>query len=312
MKGLQFKVITEEHVCKQLFEKFSPHKTIDDDWEFRFTWTEDSHFPFHFIVGYDGETPIGVLPLQLNTLKGLGPMLLNMDEPYLEFLGGIDTDDTDVWVLPGYEKYKIEFFKQITTPAFLTSLKEQYNAEEIQTEYYLDRFELDLTPYKTVEDFMQETLDGVSRQRLINRTNKIKRNYKVEITDAQENDLETLFQFSIDRFGERSSLNRSDRKKVFHMLFQRFDVDLFTIKLDGKPKAMSFAFLYNGSYITLNIGYDYSVRDISKFLVVTQIQRALEKGCTRFDAGQGDNGWKSHFNLTKIPQYKLVLNVSEK
>jgi CelD/BcsL family acetyltransferase involved in cellulose biosynthesis len=110
-------------------------------------------------------------------------------------------------------------------------------------------------------------------------------------------------------FGERSSFNMQQRRDVFKELFEKFAVDLFSIKLNGEPKAVSFAFLYNGSYITLNIGYDYDIRDISKLLVVTQLTRAIEKGCTRFDAGQGDNGWKSHFNLEKVPQYKLTLNV---
>lgn len=312
MNSLTFHIISDETDAKALWDQFSPAKTIDDDWKFRDTWTESYAFPFHFIVGYDGDKAIGLLPLQQNTLKGLGPKLTKMDEPYLEFFGGIDTDDNDVLVLPGYEEYKPEFLKQIKTPAFLSSLKNEYRIEGGETEFYIDRFELDLTKFPTFDDFMQANLDGVSRQRLINRTNKIQRNYKVEVIDAKHEELDLLFDFSIKRFGDRSSFNRPDRRAIFKHLLERFEVDLFKITLDGKPAAMSFAFLYKGSYITLNIGYDYDIRDISKLLVVTQIQRAIEKGCTRFDAGQGENGWKSHFNFTRIPQYKLILNYTPK
>lgn len=308
---IRFSIIENQDEAKQLWERFSPHKTIDDDWEFRSTWIENLNFPFHFIVGFDGDKVIGLLPLQLNTGKGLGPKLLDMHEAYLEFFAGIDTDDNDVFLVPGYEQYKNDFFKQITTPAVLTSLKEPYEINDTKAEYYLDRFELDMTQFSDFENFMQKNFDGVSRQRLINRTNKLKRDYHVEIKEASENELSLLFQFSIDRFGERSSFTMPQRREVFTALAKRFPVDLFTITLNGEPKAISFSFVYNGSYTTLNIGYDYAIRDISKLLVVTQLKRAMEKGCSRFDAGQGDNGWKSHFNLKKIPQYKLVLNGSK-
>jgi hypothetical protein len=141
MKNVNFRVITDAEEAKKIWEIFSPKKRIDDDWEFRNTWTEKLDFPFHFIVGYDEDKPIGVLPLQLNTLKGLGPKLLQMNIPYLEFFAGIDTDDNDVWVLPGYEEYKKDFFKQIKDPTVLTSLKNQYSIDDNEATFYLDRFE---------------------------------------------------------------------------------------------------------------------------------------------------------------------------
>jgi len=311
MNSLTFKVITERAEAQRYWEIFSPKKTIDDDFTFRDTWTQLYDFPFHFIVGFDGADPIGLLPLQLNTLKGLGPKLLNMDTPFLEFFAGIDTDDNKIFMLPDYEESIPQFLKQIKEPAVLTSLKEKYAVDEKEAEHYLDRFELDLTKFANFEDFMQKNFDGHSRQRLINRINKIDRTYTVEIKDGAEEDLKKLFQFSIDRFGENSSFNMSDRQQIYHELLQKFEVDLFKIILNGETKALSFCFVFNGSYVSLNIGYDYDVRDISKLLVVTQIKRALEKGCTRYDAGQGDNGWKEHFSLTKVPQYQLKLNITE-
>jgi len=308
MNSLQFKIIENKEEAKNIWEIFSPHQTIDDEWDFRDLWTKELNLPFHFIVGYDGDQPVGLLPLQLNTLKGLSPRLLEMDKPYLEFFAGIDTDDNRVFVLPGYEQYIPEFLKQINSPAVLTSLKEQINVHGNESVHYLDRFELDLSKFSDFETFLKTNLDGVSRQRLINRINKIERNYTVEVKEGTREDLEKLFQFSIDRFGERSSFHMLQRQQVYREFLKRFSVDLFTVTLNGETKAVSFCIMHNGSYISLNIGYDYSIRDISKFLVVTQIQRAMQKGCKRFDAGQGDNGWKEHFHLTKIPQYKLIIS----
>lgn len=309
MSALTFKVVSDPQEANSLWEKFSPHLSIDDEWEFRNTFTSDLDLPFYFLVGFDGDKAIGLLPLQLNTLKGLSPKLLAMDQPYLEFFSGIDTDDNRIFLLPGYEDRVPEFLAQLDKPTILSSLKESYSLNDASSTHYLDRYELDLTQFKDFDDFLQQNFDGISRQRLINRLNKINKTYAVEIKNAQPEDVELLFKFSITRFGERSSFNMPQRQRIYRDLLKKFPIDLFTINLNGEPKAISFCIMHNDTYITLNIGYDYDIRDISKLLVVTQIQRAMEKGFKRFDAGQGDNGWKEHFHLMKIPQYKLSLNL---
>ncbi|CAN5161374.1 hypothetical protein BH11PAT1_BH11PAT1_5760 [soil metagenome] len=308
MGDVTFQTITDKEKAREIWKVFSPHKTIDDEFAFRDTWTEDLSFPFHFIVGYDQERPIGLLALQQNTIKGLGPKLLQMETSFLEFFAGIDTDDNGVYILPGYKTVIPQFYAQITSAAVLTSLKEQVKVGEREAIHYLDRYELDLTEFANFEDILQKNLDGKSRQRLINRTNRIEKSYLVEVKKATVEDLPTLFNFSIERFGERSSFHMKDRQKIYYDLFSRFTVDLFLILLDDAPKAISFGIVHNQIYTTVNIGYDYLVRDLSKYLVVTQLKRALTLGCQTFDAGQGDNGWKEHFNLRKIPQYKLALN----
>lgn len=305
MKSLTFKIITDPKEAKEMWEKLSPHKTLDDEWDFRDIWTNELHFPFHFIVGYDGDKVVGLLPLQVNTGKGLAAKHFDRSEPFLEFFGGIDIDDTRVWTVPGYEDTVVDFLKQIHSPAILSYLRDPYIVDENKASLYVDRFELDLQQYQNIQEFMQKNFDGKSRQRLINRLNKLRKTYDITITDGKEADLELLYKLSIERFGERSSFNLQQRRNVFKNFLKRFTVDLFIIKLNGESKATSYSILFNNTYTTMSIGYDAAIRDLSKLLIVTQIQRALEKGCTTFDAGKGDNGWKSHFNLKRIPQYKL-------
>lgn len=309
MRNLDFKVVEDPLEAKELWELFSPHKTIDDEWDFRDIWTKPYEFPFHFIVGLENNEPIGLLPLQLDTLKGLSPKLLSMDKPFLEFFAGLDTDDNKILFKDSYEDAIPQFLEQLREPTVLSSLKTPYFVNGKEAEHYLFRYELDLVKIPTFEEFVKTKLDGVSRQRLINRINKIDKTYKVEIKDGGKEGLELMFQLSIDRFGENSSFNMPDRQQIYRELLERFDVDLMTIVLDDKVSAVSFAIMYNGTYTTVNVGYDYDVRDLSKLLVVTQIKRAMDHGCKVFDAGQGDNGWKEHFNLSKIPQYKLSLNL---
>ncbi len=308
---ITFSIIEDPKEAKRLWELFSPHERIDDDWEFRNAWTEDYNFPFHFIVGYDEEKPIGLLPLQYNTLKGLGPKLLQMSIPYLEFFAGVDTDDNDVWVLPGYEQYKRDFFRQIKMPAVLGSLKEPYEIDGTKAEYYLDRFELDLVKNPDIDTYLQQAFDGKGRRRLKGRMKKLLNTYSVTIKNGDKHDLELLFEFSIKRFGEQSSFNRPDRQAIFQKLMDRCQTDLLVFELDGEIKAVTFGLIYNNIYTMLNLGYDNTIRDILKSLVYLRIERAQERGFKLLDVGKNDNGWKSSFHFTKIPQYKLMLNLPE-
>lgn len=309
---ITFSIIEDPIEAENIWNLFSPHEKIDHEWEFRNTWTQEYNFPFHFIVGYDGGKPIGLLPLQQNTLKGLGPKLLQVTNPYLEFFAGVDTDDNDVWVLPGYEQYKNDFFRQIKKPAVLTSLKEPYEVDGRKAEYYLDRFELDLVKNPDINTYLQQSFDGKGRSRLKGRVKKLFKTYNVTLRKGGTlQDLDTLFKFNINRFGEQSSFNRPDRRTIYQKLMKEFQTDIVVVDLDGETKAVSFGLLYNKIYTAVNLGYDTTVRDLLKVLVYLRIERAQKLGYKLYDVGQGDNGWKSHFHFTKIPQYKLVFNMSE-
>lgn len=306
--GIQFRVVHDTQEAKKLWEIFSPHKTIDDEWDFRFTWTEPLNLKLHFIVGFDNGKPIGMLPLQLNNNVGIGQKLLQAKEPFLEFFGGVDTDDNNVFLHAGYEDCETEFFQQIQPPAILTSLTKPIVLPHISTTHYLDRFELDLTPITDFKTFLQLHFDGKSRQRLINRLNHLHKHYVIEIRDSQAGDIELLFAFSKQRFGDNSSFHMEYRQSIFKNLLALHPVDLFVVMINNVPKAIAFGIVYKQTYISLNMGYDYSIRDLAKLVFATQIERAIQRGCTRYDAGQGENGWKEQFHLAKIPQYKLVLN----
>ncbi len=309
MNNLTFRVVSDESEAKIMWEMFSPHKSLDDEWDFRYTWFRYIESPLHFIVGYDNDNPIGLLPLQFNQVKGLDAKLLNMNQPFLEFFGGVDTDDNRIFLKEDFEIYELKFFQEIKSPAILTSLPNPVVVGENTSEFYLDRFSLALDTLTDFKSFLKTHFDGKSRQRLINRINRVHKNYAIEIRDAKPEDIEILFELSKDRFGEGSSFNLEYRRKIFTELTKLFTTDIFTIYVNNLPKAVSYAIVHNNVYTSLNMGYDYTIDDLGKVVFATQIERALAKNCTTYDAGQGDNGWKEHFRLTKIPQYQLSLNI---
>lgn len=309
MSHLSLKVISDPSQAKTLWELFSPHQALDDEWDFRYVFIKDFNFPLHFIVGYDGEKPIGLLALQRNTLKGLGPALLGMNEPFLEFFGGVDTDNNKVLVLPGYEEVISQFLEHVKEKAVLSDLRDPYERGDQKAINHNNRYELDLVKIKSFEEYLQANFDGKNRQRLINRLNKIQKNYQLEVKDGKGEDLELLFKLSIERFGEKSSFNRQDRQILYKDIFTSLEHDFFVVSVNGVPKAASLALLHKKTYTSLNIGYDYDTRDLGKFVIATQMKRAWSKGYELYDAGKGDNGWKEQFRLTKIPLYQLRLNI---
>lgn len=308
VSDLIFKVISDPVECKKLWDEFSPNKTLDDNWDFRMTWIENLNFKLHFIAGFDGETTVGILPLQENTNTGISKKVLNTDKPFLEFFGGVDTDSNLIFLKPGYKELETEFLNQLKDYTILSDLAEPLNFKGKQAEHYNDKFILDLTQFQTFDDFLMKNFDGKSRQRLKNRINKLRKEYAVVIEQGTAQDFEKMFGFSVKRFGENSSFNMPYRREVFKDLLTNFETDFFVIKLNGEVKAASFGIKYGETYTSVNNGYDLEVRDLAKILAATQIKRAIEMGFKIYDGGKGENGWKEHFHLTKIPQYKLELN----
>lgn len=305
---LNFKIFTDPAECKKLWEEFSHNKTLDDNWDFRMAWVKDLDFKLHFIAGFEGETPVGLLPLQENTNTGISKKVLHTEKPFLEFFGGVDTDSNIIFLKPGYEELKEEFLSRIQTYTILSDLAEPLNFKGKEAEHYNDKFILDLTQFQSFEDFLAKNFDGKSRQRLKNRINKLYKEFNVQMEQGTEEDLEKMFGFSIKRFGEDSSFNMPYRREVFKSLFANFETDFFVIKLNGVVHAASFGIKKGDTYTSINNGYELEVRDLAKILAATQIRRAMEAGFKIYDGGKGENGWKEHFHLTKIPQYKLELN----
>ncbi len=311
MNTLKFNVITDLAEAKTMWELFSPQNTIDDEWRFRYAFYKYLHFPLHFIVGYDGEKPVGLLPLQLNTNQGMSTVRFQMNEPFLEFFGGIDTDDNKVFILPEYQKCIPDFLQQVTTAAVLAPLADQYSVADNQATYYTDKFVVDLKGLTNLDMFLDKNFQGKSRRRLRGKINHFYKNYKIEIKKGTESDLELLFALNIKRFGTNSAFHMEHRKQLFRDLVKLYTADIFTIVIDDKPKAVSLSLVHKGTYSGLNSGYDYAMNDLGKFVFITKIQRAIEMGCAVFDAGKNDNGWKEHFHLQKITQYKLTMHLTE-
>jgi hypothetical protein len=307
MPEIIFKTITDPVEAKALWEQFSPHKKIDDEWDFRYVWIEPLAFPLYFIVGYDKDQPVGLLPLQYNDNKGIGQKLFQMDKPFYEIFGGADTDDNRVMLAPGYEEYEQAFLDQLPRPTVLYSLATPYSVDGTTAEHHTDRFETDLTGLTSLEDYINQ-FSGKTRQNIKSELKIRFRDATIEIKNGSRDDLHLLFELSISRFGKDSSFNMEHRRSIFNKLFDLYPIDYFIVFIDGVVRAVSFNLVFQGTYTAINMGYDYSVPGLGKFVIRTAIPRAIERNCKIYDVGKGNNGgYKERLHLKQIPQYKLVL-----
>lgn len=300
-----FQVVKNETACRQIWEHLISGREIDDEWDFRYIFYRYLGIPLHFIVASVGAEPVALLALQFNSGKGVIPKSFGVTGNFLEFFGGDDTDSNAVIVKPGFEDLVPTMLKQVDQPAVLAPLAESYTVGESSSQQYTNRYLADLKDMSELEDFLKVHFDSKGRGKLMQQLSRLHRNAAVEIEPTT--DLQPLFQFNIDRFGSDSSFSHPYRRQVFRDLMERYQHDAFRVSVDGRTVAVSFALIYKNHYLGMNVGYDYSVRDLGKFVICQQIERAIQLSCDVYDSGKGDGGWKEQFHLQKIPQYMLTI-----
>jgi hypothetical protein len=306
MKQLHFRVIHDIETARDLWEQLTDGKTIDATWQFRYTFFKYLNYNIYFIAGYDGETLVGLLPLQYNASYGLQPPYAPRVSGFLEFFGSDDMDDNDVMLKPGYDMYRNQFFSQIDRQAVLAPVSEQY-AQELYAEPYVFKYILPLKGYTSYEDYLNHRLDGDARRNLRRQIRLLHRDHTIEIVENEATDLDLLFDLSVKRFGGESSFRWPYRRQIFKDLKEQFQSVIMTIKVDGLKEAVGFGIIYNGTYLDMNAVANPDIPNLGKLLTLTQIDKALALGCHTFDAGKGDSGWKEQFRFIRIPQFKFTI-----
>lgn len=304
---LRFRIVTKPEEAAVLWERFSPHKSLDDEWDFRYTFFKYLSFELYFIVGEVDEHPQFLLPLQKNTLKGLMPPYYPGDnKEFLEFFGGDDTDDNRIMGISDARVF--DFLKTQSLPARLAPLASSSETSDKEG-FYEDKYILDFIDYKTYEDFLQNKWSSQSRKKIRQQLRKLYREHSIEILVNNYEDIDLIVKYNIQRFGEASSFRFEYRKEIFRDLIELYDVLTLTVVVDGKKEAVSYGIIYKNTYIGMNAGVNSAIPDLSKLLILAQIDHAIARGCKTYDAGKGDSGWKEQFHLKKIPQY--MLNISK-
>ncbi|MGE5042243.1 MAG: GNAT family N-acetyltransferase [Candidatus Levyibacteriota bacterium] len=301
---MDYKIITDIQDAKKIWNLLSPHKTIDDEWDFRYTFLRHLPYELYFVVGYENGKISTLLPLQKNNGEGLMPPYASKDKaPFYEFFGGDDTDDN---TLLGKQLPFEEFKPYLSLPTYLAPLHSMYENDQ-NASYYESRYFIDVSNYTSFEDFLRDKWSKDSRKKILQQIRGVYRNHEVKIIENNYEDIDRLSQFNIKRFGDKSSFIFPYRAQIFKELTKLYTVVMLTVVVDGVKEAVSYGIKYKDTYVGMNAGVSGKITDLPKLLIMLQIDKTIQLGCKTYDAGKGDSGWKESYKLDKISQYKISL-----
>jgi len=292
MTDLQFKTVSDLTECRALWEKFSPHRTIFQEWDWRYAHYRFFNFPVKFIVGLDANQPIGILPLQYET-----------EEKFWEFFGGQDMEDNGVWVKPGYEKYARKFL-EVVSPIWLDYLlgEDEFIAS-LKVDCY--GYKLEMKDYTGIADFIDMHLIGKVRRNIRYAWRNIEA-LSPKITRGNWDDLELLFELNEKVFGQESSFFNEHEKEIFHDLIKLpYQWDILTLEVKNQKVAVILLAVYKETCYFLAVGYDRSFhKDLGVYVNLLDIEEAVRLKVKTADFGYHDCGWKERWNFERIPYHQ--------
>jgi hypothetical protein len=292
MENFTIKIVTDLSEAKFYWDTLVVQKTIFDNWDFRFCFYKYFNYPLQFYVGFVGDEPIGLLPLQYN-----------QDENRLEFFGERFMEDNKVSIKAGFEKFIPEFYANLPDKAKLEYIIG--NDEFTENFKVLDyKYFLNLNTLKSGEDYLQTYFDSESRGKLKRKLKKITQE-KIQVLENNFSDVEFLIQFKIDRFKESSTFNWPHRKEIFRDILKLpMKIFLNSFLLNGELQGVSLSILYNHDYAFVNFATKQDAfPNFSTFINMYNIEQAIKNGAKNFNAFAGDYGWKELWHLEKSPQY---------
>lgn len=290
---LRFECIKNLDQAKILWNKLTPNDSVEDTWDMRNCFYSYYKYELFFYAGYLGDVCVGLLPLQFNS-----------ESACLEFFGGYYFSDNQVFILPGYEQYIPDFFKQINKSAHLEDIVgDSEYIKNLPLSYY--KYIVPLSGFSSYNDFLNTKFKSKDRTNL-KRKIKIMENEKIDIIVNCAADLDLMIDYNISHFKEKSCFNKPFRRKnFFHDLLKLpFNIQLLTFVVNGKKEAVSFSILHNKTYTFIHYGKSMDrYPHISTYVTMQNIQNAIKQGAHIFDAGVQDFGWKESWQFDKILQY---------
>ncbi|MDD4332684.1 MAG: GNAT family N-acetyltransferase [Patescibacteria group bacterium] len=291
---INFKVISDITEAKNIWLQLSYGKSIYDDWDFRYCFYKYFKFPLYFIVGYDADLEIGLLPLQYNP-----------KDKYLEYFAEEFMEDNRLYIREGYEKYIPDFFDFIKEPVNIFDMAGENDfIKSLPLEDY--KYVLTLDKISKFDDFLDSSFSA-KRRRAFRKIFSYYEEKKPEILINNFPDIDLMIDLNIGRLKEESYFNNPFEREIFHDILQlNFDYSLVTLIVDNKKVAVSFSILYKGVYNYLALGADIETApNIGKFLHKINIERAISLKAKTFDAGLGDCSWKKIWHLEKLSQHNF-------
>jgi hypothetical protein len=295
---IEIKVVHDLETAKSLWNKLSPKEFIYDLWDFRHCFYQNDPQPLHFYAAYDAGRPVALLPLQYN-----------QELSCLEFFAENFVENNRPFFVAGYEYLLPQLFNQDfnrTVKIYdLEGVDEFIRTLPLEDYVYF----IDLSGFNDFNDYLLKVFsDRKKRAKFKRLATLLEEEHEVKTIINDFNDLKLIIDLNVKQFGEESYLKTAKERQPFYDLLQLpLEWRAVTIMVDGIKLAGSLSVIYRGTYFYMIAGADTSrVPDVFKYLTKANLELALAEKAKIFNASLGDCNWKSHWHMTKQPQYKFI------
>lgn len=290
---INYRILTNIDESKEIWNKLSNEEEIFDLWEFRYQYYKFLNFPLYFITAYDAEKPVGLLPLMEN--NGI-----------LEFFGSSYMSYNPIFTEDRYNNLREELINKIKMPANLKWMKSSINHPRL-TAVEKSTYFLNLKDYTNLEDYINKTWTGKSKNTLRRKIKKIELQNPKIIIDNKD-DLDLLIELNKKRFGKSSVFNLPFRDDFFKEVVNKFNTKIISIKINNIIQAVALMLIHNNKIYLINTGANLEIDNLGVYLALQTIEYAIKSGAEIYDGLEGNYGWKENFGFKPRPQYYLDLS----
>ncbi|MBI2573025.1 GNAT family N-acetyltransferase [Candidatus Woesearchaeota archaeon] len=304
---MNFEIITNITECEKLWNTFSPHQNLWDEWNYVSALYDEENNQLHFIVIKDNADP--------NHNVGLLPLVYKKEENLYRRFDGEYGEDYTFWLDPITLLKVIESLPadiklfdinaQAATQALDTAPALSQYLKEDDFHYFID-----LEQYNhQIAQYLQ-TFSKKHRKNLLYDLRKLEEmQYVLSWEPFNPHHYKLFTDLNIARFQEESDFTNQRFADLFKKFLSNFDqkklLHTLVITLNNQVIAIEYAALYKGTYYVLNGGYDPKIENIGKLLIFEHLKRAMNLKANRIDFLAGDSGWKKLWNCQSEPYYAL-------
>ncbi|MFA6145947.1 MAG: GNAT family N-acetyltransferase [Patescibacteria group bacterium] len=296
---MKFKIVTDYKEAEELWQMFSPNQYLWDLWEVRDCFIKGTNYLLYFIVGYEGDEILGVLPLWCNT-----------DEKHYSFIGDDLPEENRLFLKD--KKLISEFLKQCPAKTYLEYLNQDDKNffPSFKTVVHPDScyYHLNLTGFNTFEDYLQSFSKKHRKNLKYDLNGLAAQGFTVGLeNDFKENIVNIISGYNLGRFKDDSFFATSSfSKSLLNLVLWAKNkglLHMIVIKKSDQIYGAQFAILYKGAYTVVMGGSDSSIKNLGKLLTVGHIKNAINLGVKEMDFMAGGE-WKKLWQMSGSDVYE--------
>jgi len=297
-QNITVRVETDLDTCHQLFEQFSPKKTLFELWGFRYAfYLGHTNLPVFLIFERDSE-PLGLLPLWYEK-----------DKDELRWFGSWWQEGNTFWfkdksLIPTV----FSLFQQkilLNALKIAPSLAKKLGLQEDDPKYLLH-----FDQYPTIDSFFQKF--NAKKRYNLRRDQKIIFSKNPKTVFNRFEDIEKLFKLSIKRFSktdDSSAFTAKERRQTFREIIKQageYEPRIVSTEIKGKVVGVDLICIHKGIYYALNGAYDLkNYPGLGNYTNLLLIQDAINLGVKEVDFLEVSYGWKEDwFEPVPLFQFK--------